>query len=367
MDTYLVGGAVRDELLGLPVSDRDWVVVGATTQMMLDLGYTQVGRDFPVFLHPETREEHALARTERNSGPGHKGFTVHAGVEVTLEEDLIRRDLTINAMARAADGTLIDPYGGYDDLQAKRLRHVSEAFSEDPLRVLRVARFAAQLPGTTVAPATAALMQRLVAAGALRELPAERVAQELDKLLSKRLPPARFLEVLRDAGGLDDWFAELAHCSGVVPEGLHDADLRFAASGVKFTTAHGKLNLPAEYGLSWLLPRMVGLSHANDLLLSSRVFLSDEAAQLGLVNSVHEADALLPFVYDYARTLRDTVAPESLRQSRWQIYRDLHGDIAASVQDAEKLLNQMMQQPDYREGIAAFIEKRPPKWGGGDA
>ncbi|MFK7912658.1 MAG: enoyl-CoA hydratase-related protein [Pseudomonadales bacterium] len=141
------------------------------------------------------------------------------------------------------------------------------------------------------------------------------------------------------------------------------ADLRFAAKGVKFTTAHGKLNLPAEYGLSWLLPRMMGLSHANDLLLSSRVFLSDEAAQLGMVNSVHETEALLPFVYDYAHQLRDTVSPESLRQSRWQIYRDLHGDIAASVKASEKLLNEMMQQPDYREGIAAFIDKRPPRWG----
>ncbi|MFK7915122.1 MAG: multifunctional CCA tRNA nucleotidyl transferase/2'3'-cyclic phosphodiesterase/2'nucleotidase/phosphatase [Pseudomonadales bacterium] len=229
MEIYLVGGAVRDELLGLPVNDRDWVVVGATSAQMLELGYSQVGRDFPVFLHPDSHEEYALARTERKSGPGHKGFVVHAGVEVTLEEDLIRRDLTVNAMARAADGALIDPYGGFDDLQSGTLRHVSEAFSEDPLRVLRVARFAAQLPGTTVAPATAALMQQLVEAGALRELPAERVAQELDKLLGKRLPPARFLEVLRDVGGLADWFAELSDCSGAIPAALHDADLRFAA------------------------------------------------------------------------------------------------------------------------------------------
>lgn len=141
------------------------------------------------------------------------------------------------------------------------------------------------------------------------------------------------------------------------------ADLRFAASGVKFTTAHGKLNLPAEYGLSWMLPRMIGLTRANDLLLSSRAFLSDEAAELGLVNSVHAPEALLPFVYDYASQLRDRVSPESLRQTRWQTYRDLHRDIATSVNDSEALLEEMMRQPDYREGIAAFIEKRVPDWG----
>lgn len=229
MEVYLVGGAVRDELLGLPVSDRDWVVVGATPEQLLELGYTQVGRDFPVFLHPETREEHALARTERKSGPGHKGFTVHAGVDVTLEEDLIRRDLTINAMARAVDGTLVDPYGGYEDLKSRTLRHVSAAFSEDPLRVLRVARFAAQLPGARVAASTQTLMQSLVADGALQELPAERVAQELDKLLQKQLAAAPFLEVLRQIGGLDDWFAELGSCNGRIPDSLKDADLRFAA------------------------------------------------------------------------------------------------------------------------------------------
>ncbi len=145
METYLVGGAVRDELLGLPVGERDWVVVGAVPQDLLDAGYRQVGRDFPVFLHPETQEEYALARTERKRGHGYTGFVCDSSPDVSLEQDLLRRDLTVNAMARAADGSLVDPYGGQRDLDARLLRHVSPAFLEDPLRVLRVARFAARL------------------------------------------------------------------------------------------------------------------------------------------------------------------------------------------------------------------------------
>ena len=141
------------------------------------------------------------------------------------------------------------------------------------------------------------------------------------------------------------------------------ADLRFAAAGAKFTTAHGKLNLPAEYGLSWLLPRMIGLTRANELLLSSRVFLAEEAERLGVVNAVHPAEELLPCTLDYARSLRDTVSPDSLRQTRWQIYRDLHRAVGPSVEDSERLLREMMQDPDYREGVAAFLEKRAPVWG----
>ncbi len=160
MEIYLVGGAVRDALLGLPIRERDWVVVGSTPEEMQRLGYRQVGRDFPVFLHPQTNEEYALARTERKVGPGHTGFVCHAGPDVTLEEDLRRRDLTVNAIAQAHDGTLIDPWGGAADLSARRLRHVSEAFLEDPLRVFRVARFAAQLGafGFRVEPETLQLM-----------------------------------------------------------------------------------------------------------------------------------------------------------------------------------------------------------------
>ena len=181
MKIYLVGGAVRDKLLGLPVKERDWVVVGATPAQMLALGYKQVGKDFPVFLHPETHEEYALARTERKTGPGYKGFVVHADTDVTLEEDLQRRDLTINAIAEAPDGSLIDPYNGQRDLDARLLRHVAPAFTEDPVRILRVARFAARFAaqGFHVAEATQALMCQMVASGEVDALVPERVWQEI--------------------------------------------------------------------------------------------------------------------------------------------------------------------------------------------
>jgi tRNA nucleotidyltransferase (CCA-adding enzyme) len=192
--TYVVGGAVRDELLGLPVQDRDHVVVGATPGEMEKRGFRPVGKDFPVFLHPQTHEEYALARTERKSGRGYKGFTVQASPEVTLEEDLRRRDLTINAMAKAEDGTLIDPYGGKRDLESRVLRHVSEAFAEDPVRILRVARFAARL-GFGVAPETLALMKQMVASGEADYLVPERVWQEFAKGLMER-EPERMFEVL---------------------------------------------------------------------------------------------------------------------------------------------------------------------------
>ena len=177
MKIYLVGGAVRDALIGLPVKDKDWVVVGATPQEMLDAGYQQVGRDFPVFLHPQTREEYALARTERKSGSGYTGFTCYAAADVTLEDDLQRRDLTINAMARDDDGEIIDPYNGRSDLENRLLRHVSPAFSEDPLRVLRVARFAARYAhlGFRIADETMTLMRNMTAAGELEHLTSERV------------------------------------------------------------------------------------------------------------------------------------------------------------------------------------------------
>ena len=180
MKIYQVGGAVRDKLLGLGIKDRDWVVVGATPEAMLDLGFQQVGRDFPVFLHPHSKEEYALARTERKSGKGYTGFVVHASPDVTLEQDLLRRDLTINAIAMAEDGSLVDPYHGQADIEARLLRHVSPAFAEDPLRVLRVARFAARFHhlGFSVAPETLQLMQAITKAGELQHLVPERVWQE---------------------------------------------------------------------------------------------------------------------------------------------------------------------------------------------
>lgn len=203
MHIYLVGGAVRDQLLGLPVRERDWVVVGATPEDLQALGYRPVGRDFPVFLHPDTHEEYALARTERKTAAGHQGFRFDAHPDVTLEADLARRDLTINAMAQADDGTLIDPHGGQQDLQARWLRHVSPAFVEDPLRVLRVARFAARLQplGFRVAPETRQLMARIAASGELEALSPERVWKEFRRALTEQAPRA-FLEVLTEASAL---------------------------------------------------------------------------------------------------------------------------------------------------------------------
>lgn len=214
--TYLVGGAVRDALLGLPPGDRDFVVVGASVQQMLDAGYRQVGRDFPVFLHPDTGEEHALARTERKSGRGYTGFAVHADPSVTLEEDLARRDFTINAIARGEDGALVDPFGGKTDLDARVLRHVGEAFVEDPLRVLRAARFMARFAplGFTVAPETLALMRQMAASGELATLVPERVWQELAKAL-RSAAPAAFLRTLRAADALRAVLPEVDALYGV--------------------------------------------------------------------------------------------------------------------------------------------------------
>lgn len=208
MKTYLVGGSVRDELLGLAVQDRDHVVVGADPAEMLRLGFRPVGADFPVFLHPETHEEYALARTERKTAPGYKGFAFHAAPDVTLEEDLRRRDLTINAMARAEDGSLVDPYGGRRDLEAGLLRHVSEAFSEDPVRILRVARFAARF-GFAVAPETLALMAQMVRSGEADALVPERVWQELSRGLMEARP-SRMVAVLAECGALGRVMPQLA-------------------------------------------------------------------------------------------------------------------------------------------------------------
>lgn len=221
MQAYVVGGAVRDALLGLPVKDRDWVVVGSTPEEMLARGFRPVGRDFPVFLHPHTSEEYALARTERKSGRGYTGFVCHASPEVTLEEDLLRRDLTINAIARTEDGTLIDPYGGQRDLAARLFRHVSPAFAEDPLRILRVARFAARFTDFTVAPETLALMQQMVGAGEVNHLVAERVWQEFARGLMEARP-ARMIRVLRDCGALAVILPELDRLFGIPqPEKYH--------------------------------------------------------------------------------------------------------------------------------------------------
>ena len=224
MQAYVVGGAVRDALLGLPVKDRDWVVVGSTPDEMLARGFRPVGRDFPVFLHPQTGEEYALARTERKSGRGYTGFVCHASPAVTLEEDLLRRDLTINAIARAEDGTLIDPYGGRRDLDARVFRHVSQAFAEDPLRILRVARFAARFTDFTVAPETLALMRQMVAAGEVDHLVAERVWQELARGLMEARP-SRMIRVLRDCGALAVILPEVDRLFGVPQPEKHHPEI----------------------------------------------------------------------------------------------------------------------------------------------
>ncbi|MCZ6619359.1 MAG: hypothetical protein O7E57_14640, partial [Gammaproteobacteria bacterium] len=250
MEIYLVGGAVRDQLLGKPVTDRDWVVVGSSSREMVELGYKRVGRDFPVFLHPETSEEYALARTERKTGPGHTGFEFDTGLDVSLEEDLSRRDLTINAMARDGDGGVIDPFGGREDIARKCLRHVSDAFSEDPLRVFRLARFAAQLPGFAVAEETLVFARKMVDRGDLAELSAERVWQEWRKSLGSGEPSAFFL-VLQQCHAFEPWFLELKVAT-TFPGNLESPLHRFASLGWEvgseaIGTLAGRLKVPNAY------------------------------------------------------------------------------------------------------------------------
>jgi tRNA nucleotidyltransferase (CCA-adding enzyme) len=246
MKTYLVGGAVRDALMGLAVQDRDWVVVGATPQQMLDLGFMPVGRDFPVFLHPVTKEEYALARTERNTAPGYRGFAIHAAPDVTLEDDLARRDLTINSIAIHVDATrangsfllenstnasrgvpgdqLVDPYGGRQDIADRVLRHVTPAFREDPVRILRLARFAARFADFTVAPETMALMCQMVSDGEVDHLVAERVWQEVSRGLMEQ-QPSRMFDVLRQCGALARLLPELDRLWGVPQSAEHHPEI----------------------------------------------------------------------------------------------------------------------------------------------
>ena len=275
LECYEVGGAVRDALLGLPVNDRDWVVVGATPERMTELGFRPVGRDFPVFLHPDTHEEYALARTERKTARGYRGFAVRCAPDVTLEDDLRRRDLTVNAMARAPDGTVIDPWGGRRDLADGVLRHVSEAFAEDPVRILRVARFAARFGRFRVAPETLALMRAMVADGEVDALVPERVWQELSRGLMEATP-SRMLAVLRECGALARLVPELDRLWGVpqradhhpeIDTGVHvgmviDMAARLDGSlAVRFAALlHdlGKGTTPAD-----VLPRHIGHEHRS--------------------------------------------------------------------------------------------------------
>ncbi len=226
MKTYLVGGAVRDELLGHPFKEKDWVVVGATVDDMLAAGYLQVGKDFPVFLHPQTKEEHALARTERKTSAGYKGFEVHASADVTLEQDLRRRDLTINAIAKDENGNLIDPYNGIADLNNKILRHISEAFAEDPVRILRIARFMARYAhlGFSIATETMELMKTMVTAGEVDALVPERTWQEIQKALTEKSPSV-FITTLRDCGALKRIMPELDRLWGIPQPEQHHPEI----------------------------------------------------------------------------------------------------------------------------------------------
>lgn len=253
MKIYTVGGAVRDELLGLPVQDRDFVVVGATPEQMVAAGFRPVGKDFPVFLHPATHEEYALARTERKTAPGYSGFVFHTDPGVTLEQDLIRRDLTVNAIAKAEDGTLIDPFGGRRDLQDRILRHVSPAFAEDPVRILRIARFAARFADFTVASETNALMRQMVAAGEVDALVPERVWQELARGLMETRP-SRMFEVLRACGALARILPELDVLWGVPQPAQHHPEID--------TGVHVMLVIDAAAGMNYALPvRFAALMH----------------------------------------------------------------------------------------------------------
>jgi len=243
MEFFVVGGAVRDELLGLPPSDRDWVVVGATPEQMLAQGFRPVGRDFPVFLHPQSGEEYALARTERKSGRGYHGFHFHTAAQVTLDEDLARRDLTINAMARSADGELVDPYGGAQDLRARVLRHVSPAFSEDPVRLLRVARFAARWPDFEIAPETLLLLRGMVEDGEVDHLVPERVWQELARGLMEA-HPERLVEVLRETGALARLLPEVERLFGVPQRPEHHPEVDTGAHLLLVLRACARVQAP---------------------------------------------------------------------------------------------------------------------------
>ena len=305
MQTYVVGGAVRDELLGRPSADRDHVVVGATPDEMLDLGFRPVGKDFPVFLHPASGEEYALARTERKTGRGYHGFAFHAAPDVTLEQDLARRDLTINAMARGADGALVDPFNGRRDLEAKILRHVGPAFAEDPVRVLRLARFAARFTDFSVADETLVLMREMVAAGEVDHLVAERVWQELARgLMEER--PSRMFEVLRSCGALARLLPEVDALFGVpqraeyhpeIDTGIHTMmvvdvaaanGLALPARFAALTHDLGKATTPAD-----VLPRHIGHEARSESLvgaLCTRLRVPGDCRDLALLAARYHGD-----------------------------------------------------------------------------
>ena len=278
MKTYLVGGAVRDALMGVAGSDRDWVVVGGSPEALVAQGYQPVGKDFPVFLHPDTHEEYALARTERKTARGYHGFAVHASPDVTLEQDLARRDLTINAIAQDEHGQRTDPYGGARDIQAKVLRHVTDAFREDPVRILRLARFAARFPDFTVAPETLMLMREMVAEGEVDALVSERVWQELSRGLMGA-KPSRMLQVLRDCGALQRLLPEVDKLYGVPQRAEYHPEIDTGIHLEMVLDASARMNAPLEVRFACLchdlgkgttpadvLPRHIGHEQRSEKL-----------------------------------------------------------------------------------------------------
>lgn len=371
MQVFLVGGAVRDTLLGLPVKERDYVIVGGDPQTLLDQGYQPVGKDFPVFLHPETKEEYALARIERKQGSGYTGFTCYAAPDVTLEQDLLRRDLTINAIAQDQSGTLHDPYDGMSDLQNRILRHISPAFSEDPLRVLRVARFAARFHhlGFHIAPETLELMRSLSRSGELSALTPERVWKEFEKVLSAPNPQI-FFEILHDCEALSELLPEVEDLFGVparpdwhpevdtgvhVMMALHEASLRSSDIAVRFATlCHdlGKAITPAD-----ILPSHRGHGDRGIPLIEQvckRLRVPNECRDLAiLVNEshslVHTALQLRPVtvlkLFDRLDVWR---RPHRLEQVLLCCQADFHGRLGFA--------NREYIQPDYiRQAYEAAV------------
>ena len=338
---YAVGGAVRDELLGLPVKDRDWVVVGATPEEMLAHGFRPVGRDFPVFLHPDSHEEYALARTERKTAPGYQGFACHADPEVTLEEDLARRDLTINAIAKTADGAFVDPYGGQRDLAAKVLRHVSPAFVEDPVRILRLARFAARFADFTIAAETLQLMSAMVSSGEVDHLVAERVWQELARgLMAPR--PSRMFETLRSCGALARILPELDALWGVPQRADYHPEVD--------TGRHVMLvvDVAAEMGLS-LAARFSALTHDLGKAKTAATTLPQHIG--------HEA-ATTPLVAGLCRRLRVPADCRDLALLVAHHHSDIHRGAELRPETALKLIERcdVFRRPERFEELLQACE-----------
>lgn len=329
MQTYLVGGAVRDELLGFAVKDKDYVVVGSTPEAMVAAGFKPVGKDFPVFLHPETRDEYALARTERKTAKGYKGFVIHASPEVTLEQDLARRDLTINAIAKAEDGRLVDPFHGVADIHSKTLRHVSDAFAEDPVRILRIARFSARLTDFNVAPETLQLMRQMVEAGEVDALVAERVWQELAKGLMEQ-KPSRMFEVLRACGALQKILPELDRLWGVPQPPQHhpEIDTGVHVMMVVDYAASSNFSLPVRFAALMhdlgkgttprdLLPKHVGHEQRSANLLKEvckRLRVPNDCKELGVMTARFHGKLHQALQMRHATLLEFLVELDAIRQ-----------------------------------------------------